>query len=497
MRPTRRTSSVVSFALVSLASTTLVAWLFLVAIHIGDRYRVGHGQGVWMALARYANQGQLYPPIYDGEHFGGTRYMPLQILVNAAGGRITGEYLTSGKLIAFLATGGLLVLVFLLLRRARCPLPLAAALTMLVVVTEAGIHVSTTLGGDVLPALLQVGVLALVAREPASPRSELVAAVLAAVALITKITAVWAVFAVLSWFLATGRTREAARFAVAFAVVSAALLGLAEILSSGRMSENLLSLLLSGGVGIKALGRAPNQLILNLGELAVAAWVLVPFAVLAVVVSRSLREFTVYQWALGWSFLVLLIALSDIGTGYNQLIDVVVLLVLVAGVFAARLITGEGPSPVLSLLLSLTVVWGLGTGSVLTLLPDVKEAVGDLRAGGTEERYPPHPLARVVHRGQTMLSEDPAIPIGLGRTPVIMDPFMLPRLAREKPEAIDDLVARLDRREFDFVVLIESAKDNQVWWTDYHLGLEVIDAVRRNYVLDSQVDGYFLYTPRP
>jgi hypothetical protein len=77
-----------------------------------------------------------------------------------------------------------------------------------------------------------------------------------------------------------------------------------------------------------------------------------------------------------------------------------------------------------------------------------------------------------------------------------MDPFMLPRLARDKPEAIDDLVARLESREFDFVVLIESAEDNEIWWRDYHLGLEVIDAVRRNYSLDRQVDGYFLYLPR-
>ena len=64
----------------------IAGWLFLALVHIGDRYKVGHVQGIWMALAQYANEGTLYPPLSDGVRFGGTRHMPLPIIVNADGG---------------------------------------------------------------------------------------------------------------------------------------------------------------------------------------------------------------------------------------------------------------------------------------------------------------------------------------------------------------------------------------------------------------------------
>jgi hypothetical protein len=52
-----------------------------------------------MNLAKYANEGVLYPPLLDGQHYGGTHWTPLPILLNAGAARLTGEYLTSGKLV--------------------------------------------------------------------------------------------------------------------------------------------------------------------------------------------------------------------------------------------------------------------------------------------------------------------------------------------------------------------------------------------------------------
>lgn len=447
-----------------------------------------------MALARYANEGVLYPPIYDGHHFGGTRYMPLQIGINSVGGSITGEYLTSGKIIALLTTTAFLALVFGLLRREGCTIALAGGLTMVIIATEGGLHGGTTLSGDVLPVLLQLGIIALIAKDPDDPRSRAVAAVLGACALSAKFTAVWGVLAVLSWYLATRRGREALRFLAVFVASSAVLLGIAQILSGGRMSENIFTLALSGGVGIKALARAPNQLITNFGDLTLAAWILVPLALFAVLRLRSWRDLTIAQWALGWSLMATLAVLSDIGTGYNQMIDVAALLVLVVGALAARTLRAERPDPVLPSLIPLTIVWGLGTGLALTVLPDVKEAAADLRSNGTEGLA--RPLASVVEPGERLLSEDPGIPVGLGRTPIILDPFMLPRIAAARPEAIDDLVACLDAKEFDLIVLIERAEGNDVWWSTYHLGPRVIQAIRRSYVFESQVDGFFVYRPR-
>ena len=78
-------------------SLALAAWAILAIVHADDRYLVNHVSGAWMALAQYANDGLLYPPLYDGESFGGTRQMPLQILAHAGLARVSGEYLVSGK----------------------------------------------------------------------------------------------------------------------------------------------------------------------------------------------------------------------------------------------------------------------------------------------------------------------------------------------------------------------------------------------------------------
>ena len=53
-------------ALVVVGAAGIAGWLFLALVHVGDRYKVGHVQGHWMALARYANEGTLYPPLIDG-----------------------------------------------------------------------------------------------------------------------------------------------------------------------------------------------------------------------------------------------------------------------------------------------------------------------------------------------------------------------------------------------------------------------------------------------
>ena len=493
MRAARSAERALPFILATLAVLTLASWLFLAVVHVDDRYRVGHGQGVWMTLAQDAGDGVLYRPIYDGERFGGTRYMPLQIGIYALGGELTGEYLMSGKVIAFLTTSALLVVIFRRLRRERCSPALAGALAIVIIATEGGLHAGTTLGGDVLPALLQVGMIVLVAGAPDDRRARAVAAILGALALVAKFTAVWGALAIVTWYLVNGRRRDAGRFALTYLAAGVALLGAAELLSGGRMSQNILGLALSGGVGLKALGRAPNQLLTNLGDLTLAAWILVPLALVAILSARSWRAVTVTQWALGWSSLTTLAVLSDIGTGYNQMVDLTALLVLVVGAFAATVLREDRDRDPLhaAVLIPLIVAWALGTGLALTVLPDVKEAVPRIGEEGSSS-----PLASTVRPDETLLSEDPGIAVGLDRTPVLLDPFMLPRLASSRPDAIEDLIDRIDAREWDVIALIERAEDNEVWWRDYHLGPGVIDAIRRNYAFDRETDGFFLYRPR-
>jgi hypothetical protein len=75
---------------------------------------------------------------------------------------------------------------------------------------------------------------------------------------------------------------------------------------------------------------------------------------------------------------------------------------------------------------------------------------------------------------------------------------MLPRLASEAPEAIPDLIARIEAKEFDLVVLVEPLEPlDRSWWTELDLGRAVVRAISRAYVYVGARDGYFLYAPRP
>jgi hypothetical protein len=96
-----------------------------------------------------------------------------------------------------------------------------------------------------------------------------------------------------------------------------------------------------------------------------------------------------------------------------------------------------------------------------------------------------------------VLSEDPYVPISLGQTPVVLDPFMLPRLADKYPDAIPDLVERIEAHEFDVVVLVQPLEPvDRAWWSDLDLGIDVARAISREYGFVGRMQGYYLYEPR-
>jgi hypothetical protein len=481
----------VDIALVSVAAVAIVGWVFLGIAHIDDRYRVLHVQGAWMTLARYAEEGVLYPPLYDGERYGGTRWMPVPIAVNAGAAKVTGEYLVSGKLVGMVATAVLLLLVFVQLRRSSVRVPVAAALTGTIVTTEPGLSAGTTIGGDVLPVALQLGVMMVAMSRRRHALA--VSGALAALALASKTTGVWALLAIATWLVLGRRWRDLAMFGASFAIGAAILFALVQVASAGRFTDNVALLTLAGvGGGVGPI-RAPNQLLYQLFTYAGAVWLLMPFAVLTLLTNGRGQRVGPYHLALFWALALLLITYTDVGAGFNQLLDVAALTILVVGAFAGR----AGAMPVatapVGLALALAIVWGAGTGIVLTQVPDIRATVERGTLG-----YAVHPLASLVRPGEEILSEDPYVPLSLGRDPVVLDPFMLLRLDRVDPAAVDDLVDRIDDRRFAYLVTITSLdRRNDYWWNEFHFGPRVVGAMRRSYVLQGRVDNYFVYRPAP
>jgi hypothetical protein len=484
-------------ALWTVASSIFVGWLTLAIVHVSDDYRVSHVQGVWIAAGEAARGGRLYPPLFDGEHYAGTRYMPLPILLNASASAIVGDPVIGGKLVAAGLMVLLLATIIWILKRSSCPLPLAFALAAVVVATDTGLQAATTIGGDLLSVVLQTAALALAARGR-SPRQFALAGAMAGLAFASKLTGLWGAFAVITWLAIKQQWRPAAIFATATVATAAVTLGTVQLFTNGGLSEHMLAFTFAGVSGAGSIILGPNDLLYNLLGHATGAVVLFPLAAVSALLTGGWRHLSVFHVALIYVLLVLTVVHSDIGVGFNQLLDLVVLVVLAIGEWIGRLTTKVDlpAAPILALVVAVCVVWADGLDLVRTVVFDVRAAVAVVRHGSAPRAA--LTVSRMVGPGDEVLAEDPSIYVPLHRQPVVMDPFMLLRLDRQHPQSVDPLIRRINERRFALVVLVVPVEDRQFdyWWNDFQFGPRVADALRQSYRPDGAVGRYFLYRPR-
>jgi hypothetical protein len=489
--PSRRSLRVLSVALVTVSLAILAIWGALAAVHADDRYRIDQVSGVHMALAWHANHGTLYPPLFDGQTYGGTRYMPLPIVLDAAAARLTGDYLTGGKLLSYLSFLGLIGLLAFLLRRLRCPWPLAIGLAAMVLVTETGLAASMDARSDALPVLLQLGAVGLILHGE-RPAATVGAAALGSLAFLAKVTSVWAPIAIVLWLVIHNRKRMI-QFVVAYVAFSGATLALFGAISHGRLFENVFGLSGAGISGIGPLIRAPYRFFHEAIPQAMGGWVLVPLVVAAAWWAVRERKPSIWALSLGSYLVILMVMLADRGVGWNQLIDLVVLAALVVGEGLGRVSENPRLRPMAVGLLAVTILWVNITGLAFLFGPDIQKS----RDPAYRETASARPLAGLVTAGTRILAEDPYVPVSLDRAPVVLDPFMLITIGQRDPSAVQDLVRRIEDRQFDLVVLRVRVDDPSMasWFVEEAFGSNVADALRANYVYDTWRAGYYLYKP--
>jgi hypothetical protein len=479
--------------LVLVSGAIFLAWALLSVVHVDDRYQVDHVGGVRMALARYFNSGVLYPPLFDDGNYGGTRFMPVPIILHGALAKLTGEYLVSGKVLSYAVMIVLLAVMVVLIVRMRCRLPIAVALAALVLTTHTGLAAGMDLRADALPLLLQVLAVALVAGT-GGPASTVGAAALSALAVLSKSSAVWAPLAIAVWLLAVDR-RRLLWFLAAYGVLVGVLLAFFGAVTDGRFFVNVFGLSTAGVQGSRSLLRGPYFLVHLLVQQALAAWALLPIAVVGFWLARAERRVSLYQLSLVCCLGVLVVVLGDIGTGWNQLVDLVVLTALVVGEFAGRSWPESSLRGAITVALVLFLLWVNLTGLLVALVPDARQALGQLRSGHPAAGTP---LAGRATSSTAVLSEDPYVPVALGQTPTVLDPFMLLRIGRRDPAAVQQLVRRINDRDFRFVVLVEPLEPiDREWWRQLHFGPAVVQALADSYTYTGRDQGYYVYEPAP
>jgi hypothetical protein len=96
-----------------------------------------------------------------------------------------------------------------------------------------------------------------------------------------------------------------------------------------------------------------------------------------------------------------------------------------------------------------------------------------------------------------LLTEDSTPVVLLGQRPVVMDAFAFKLMAERHLIDDADLVQRIDRREFNCLVMLRRVDDPNERLESFHFGRDVNDALRRQYRFDQQVGQYYLYRPLP
>jgi hypothetical protein len=474
-----------------IAALAILSWLVLAAFHFHDRYNVNPTSGTLLALADRARDGVLYPALFDGSSYGGTRTMPLAILAYAAAISFAGDYLTPAKVVDLLSSIALVVLVAAVLLRRGAGVVLSLALVSTAVTSQVFLLAATGIRPEAEPTALQLAAVAAVAFDQRR-RFIVVAAGFCALALFWKLSALWGPIAIVVWLLPRNR-RDAIVFATTFAAASAALFVVFTLASDGRMLTNLLGL---GGAGLSAAGaaRAPLKTVQLFVQYAQGNVALITFIVLGLITATRHSRPSIFQLGLGAAVVIILIVMADVGSDYNHLLDLIVLLPIVSyeivQSLAARIVD---PRLGWSFLVAATVV-ASSVGFADNVAPGILAALRS-PAVSQPSALDAEPLDLELRGAKSVLADDPYVNLSRGERPVVVDAFMLVRIALRDPALVQPLLADVDDQRFDAVVLTRELDDPDTvtWFRDFAFGLPFFDAVRQNYRLCSRSAGYFVY----
>ena len=170
----------------------------------------------------------------------------------------------------------------------------------------------------------------------------------------------------------------------------------------------------------------------------------------------------------------------------SQIVDVYAAAIVMLVIVTARI--GPPLQTVMSALLMAVALWAAAQNAVRIVRHvrvDVPPAARDRAA-----------LLEALHGcNGSMISESGMAPILARQRPVILDSFALHVVGLQRPEVTASLVDRINRVEFDCVVLEQDPTTDRgrAWYRNVNLSAEIVNATLAHYRLDQVVAGQRVY----
>ena len=474
--------AVVLLFLISLGIRLIVSWK-----NFGDLDH--NAPGTWVAMAVDASDGLFYRPIVSSVGYGGTRYGPLLIAVQAGLIRIGLNPIVSGFVLGLIAAGLVVTGLFAMLRALHVPAAIAAGLA-LAALAPACVRINIlAIRGDLLPVAMGLWGMTAVICSPSFQKqrdrilSICLAAVLFAFASATKITSLYGLAAAFVWLLGERRFRDGLILLSSWAAVMLVLVSVTQWASAGR-ALSILRICASGGGGLRQIIHGPHKMLYDAWENDHLFLVVGCLAFALLIMNRSWRSLPAIY--LLFATAGTMIIYGSPGTKFNHLADMTAASLLLIGFECQR------SRRLTSLALVCTIVL-VGLSSIACILEARairQNAVrSNLEAALSEVNSSPVP--------GPVLSEDPLLPVLNNERPYLLDSFMLRVIRNQRPDISNQLWDGLAKQRFRAVVL-HAEPTNELYKdaNDGDFGPGFVEHVEQSYHLASVRGHLFIFLPK-
>jgi hypothetical protein len=441
-----------------------------------------HVAGIWVAEAIDLTKGIFYRAPYGSYGYGGTRYFPLFFCVHGAAIKLFGAWRATGYALSAVSVVLLLVAVYFLSRRMGAARWQAVAACLAVLAGTSAQDALLTIREDAMAAMLNIWGVATCAGEELGRRRAYYAAALFTLAFAVKETTVFGTLAVFLYLLLNQQRRSALRLLALTAGGYALVLAGIYLGSEGRAFE-VFRLTATGGISLRSILASPSSMVDAMngypGETILLA---LGMATLLGTGARNMRRLPPLLFVC--TLVVTLVIFSSDGIAGNHLIDLQVAAAVLVVDWALQAGAPDfaiGASAAACLIVWLGLMVNYGSTDTVPVRGQLKDVLHVI--GGTD---------------QTILSENPLVPIVAGQQPYLIDPFSFRLMLEKRPSLGEPMWYVLHEHRFAAVVLTHdpNSDEGRNFYAGTHFGEGFMERLLQDYELAGTPGGQYLYLPR-